>query len=130
MARRGIALVPDEIEYAVNTGMKSGMIDVKKNTVVTVIEKNGLQEAGGVRRLSLGGGDADMRLSSSRAILLCTELEVTMPTNCSYVWMYFLQFYCYPFMHTLTLDRRSPVTYLTCSEQSAVRAVAGAFAAI
>ena len=46
-----------------------------------------------------------MRLSSSRAILLCTELEVTMPTNCSYVWMYFLQFYCYPFMHTLTLNR-------------------------
>ena len=130
MARRGIALVPDEIEYAVNTGMKAGMIDVKKNTVVTVIEKNGLQEAGGVRRLSLGGGDADMRLSSSRAILLCTELEVTMPTNCSYVWMYFLQFYCYPFMHTLTLDRRSPVTYLTCSERPAVRAVAGAFAAI
>ena len=91
--------------------MKAGMIDVKKNTVVTVIEKNGLQEAGGVRRLSLGGGDADMRLSSSRAILLCTELEVTMPTNCSYVWMYFLQFYCYPFMHTLTLNRHSPVTH-------------------
>ena len=119
------------MELMVSTGVKkSGMIDVKKNTVVTVIEKNGLQEAGGARRLSLGGGDADMRLSSSRAILLCTELEVTMPTNCSYVWMYFLQFYCYPFMHTLTLDRRSPVTYLTCSEQSAVRAIAGAFAAI
>ena len=94
------------MELMVSTGVKkSGMIDVKKNTVVTVIEKNGLQEAGGVRRLSLGGGDADMRLSSSRAILLCTELEVTMPTNCSYVWMYFLQFYCYPFMHTLTLNR-------------------------
>ena len=119
------------MELMVSTGVKkSGMIDVKKNTVVTVIEKNGLQEAGGVRRLSLGGGDADMRLSSSRAILLCTELEVTMPTNCSYVWMYFLQFYCYPFMHTLTLNRRSPVTYLTCSEHSAVRAIAGAFAAI
>ena len=119
------------MELMVSTGVKkSGMIDVKKNTVVTVIEKNSLQEAGGARRLSLGGGDADMRLSSSRAILLCTELEVTMPTNCSYVWMYFLQFYCYPFMHTLTLNRRSPVTYLTCSEHSAVRAIAGAFAAI
>ena len=55
MARRGIALVPDEIEYAVNTGMKSGMIDVKKNTVVTVIEKNGLQEAGGASHIIFGG---------------------------------------------------------------------------
>ena len=111
MARRGIALISDEMDLAVSTGVKkSGMIDVKKNTVVTVIEKNGLQEAGGARRLSLGG-DADMKLSSSRAILLCTSLDVAMPTDGSYVWMYFLQFYCYPFMHTLTLNRDTPATH-------------------
>ena len=112
MARHGIALISDEMELTVSTGVKkSGMIDVKKNTVVTVIEKNGLQEAGGARRLSLGGGDTDMKLSSSRAILLCTSLEVAMPTDGSYVWMYFLQFYCYPFMHTLTLNRDTPATH-------------------
>ena len=111
MARRGIALISDEMELMVSTGVKkSGMIDVKKNTVVTVIEKNGLQEAGGARRLSLGG-DADMKLSSSRAILLCTSLDVAMPTDGSYVWMYFLQFYCYPFMHILTLNRDTPATH-------------------
>ena len=102
MARRGIALISDEMELTVSTGVKkSGMID----------EKNGLQEAGGARRLSLGGGDTDMKLSSSRAILLCTSLEVAMPTDGSYVWMYFLQFYCYPFMHTLTLNRDTPATH-------------------
>ena len=111
MARRGIALISDEMDLAVSTGVKkSGMIDVKKNTVVIVSEKNGLQEAGGARRLSLGG-DADMKLSSSRAILLCTSLDVAMPTDGSYVWMYFLQFYCYPFMHTLTLNRDTPATH-------------------
>ena len=99
------------MDLAVSTGVKkSGMIDVKKNTVVIVSEKNGLQEAGGARRLSLGG-DADMKLSSSRAILLCTSLDVAMPTDGSYVWMYFLQFYCYPFMHTLTLNRDTPATH-------------------
>ena len=56
MARRGIALISDEMELTVSTGVKkSGMIDVKKNTVVTVIEKNGLQEAGGASHIIFGG---------------------------------------------------------------------------
>ena len=106
MARRGVALISDEMDLAVSTGVKkSGMIDVKKNTVVIVIEKNSLQEAGGASHIIFGGEYADMMMLGSRDSLLCTELEVTMPTNCSYVWMYFLQFYCYPFMHTLTLNR-------------------------
>ena len=130
MARRGIALVPDEIEYAVNTGMKAGMIDVKKNTVVIVIEKNGLQEAGGASHIIFGGEYADMMMLGSRDSLLCTELEVTLPTDNSYKWLLFVACYCFPFMHTLTLNRRSPVTYLTCSEHSAVRAIAGAYAAL
>ena len=108
MARRGIALVPDEIEYAVNTGMKkSGMIDVKKNTVVIVIEKNSLQEAGGASHIIFGGEYADMMMLGSRDSLLCTELEVTLPTDNSYKWLLFVACYCFPFMHTLTLNRHT-----------------------
>ena len=92
------------MDLTVNTGVKkSGMIDVKKNTVVTVIEKNGLQEPGGARRLSFSRGD-DMRLSSSREALLCTSLEVTMPTDGSYLAVFTFGDFCYPFMHTLTLN--------------------------
>ena len=111
MARHGIALISDEIEYAVNTGMKSGMIDVKKNTVVTVIEKNGLQEAGGASHIIFGGEYADMMMLGSRDSLLCTELEVTLPTDNSYKWLLFVACYCFPFMHTLTLNRDTPATH-------------------
>ena len=56
MARHGVALISDEMDLAVSTGVKkSGMIDVKKNTVVIVIEKNGLQEAGGASHIIFGG---------------------------------------------------------------------------
>ena len=100
------------MDMTVSTGVKkSGMIDVKKNTVVTVIEKNGLQEAGGARRLSFSRGSTDLRLSSSREALLCTSLEVTMPTDGSYLAFFTFGDFCYPFMHTLTLNRHSPVTY-------------------
>ena len=89
-----------------NTGVKkSGMVEVKKNTVVTVIEKNGLQMAGGAVCITLGGSDADMKLSSGRSTLLCSSLEVTLQEGDSYVWVAFLLNYCYPFMQVLTLNR-------------------------
>ena len=111
MARRGIALIPDEIEYAVNTGMKAGVAEMKKNTVVTVIEKNSLQEAGGASHIIFGGEYADMMMLGSRDSLLCTELEVTLPTDNSYKWLLFVACYCFPFMHTLTLNRDTPATH-------------------
>ena len=111
MARRGIALVPNETEYAVSTGMKAGVMEMKKNTVVTVVEKNGLQEAGGALRISFGGRYADMKLLGTRDMLVCTELEVTLPTDNSYKWLLFVACYCCPFMHTLTLNRDTPATH-------------------
>ena len=98
--------------------------------MVGIISWDKPQPTGETVRVSFSKDDADIEQLGNYNTMKCAELEVTLGTGNNYAAIFALAGYCYPFMHTLTLNRRSPVTYLTCSEQSAVRAVAGAFAAL
>ena len=86
-----------------STGVKAGVAELKRNSVVTVIEKNGLQEPGGAAMVANMDGLKALELHS-RDSLLCTSLEATLGEGDSYKWMLFLATFCYPFMHTLTLN--------------------------
>ena len=87
--------------------------------MVGIISWDKPQPTGETVRVSFSKDDADIEQLGNYNTMKCAELEVTLGTGNSGVAIFALAGYCYPFMHTLT-----------CSERPAVRAIAGAFAAI
>ena len=106
MVRRGITLIDDETQCRVNVkANRSGEVSLNKNSVVTVIDTSGDHVAGGAVHVDLDASTDNMEQLSTRSTVLCSSLELTLPEGTTYMWLVTLLLSCYPFMHTLTINR-------------------------
>ena len=78
---------------------------LQKNTVLGIISRDKPQPTGETVRVSFLMDDDNMTQLDSYKTMMCAELEVTLGTGNNYVAIFALAGYCYPFMHTLTLNR-------------------------
>ena len=73
--------------------------------MVGIISWDKPQPTGETVRVSFSKDDADIEQLGNYNTMKCAELEVTLGTGNSGVAIFALAGYCYPFMHTLTLNR-------------------------
>ena len=99
LARRGIALIPDETELELkNTKERSGSLLLKPNTVVRVTKTADTPTQSGIARVTLtkdGSNHAQLRYAE---VLRCHTLFLELPDTSCYVWLLHMLDYCYPFM--------------------------------
>ena len=73
--------------------------------MVGIISWDKPQPTGETVRVSFSKDDADIEQLGNYNTMKCAELEVTLGAGNSGVAIFALAGYCYPFMHTLTLNR-------------------------
>lgn len=104
LARRGIALIPDETELELkNTKERSGSLLLKPNTVVRVTKTADTPTQSGIARVTLtkdGSNHAQLRYAE---VLRCHTLFLELPDTSCFVWLLHMLDYCYPFMKKLVL---------------------------
>ena len=79
--------------------------------MVGIISWDKPQPTGETVRVSFSKDDADIEQLGNYNTMKCAELEVTLGAGNNYVAIFALTGFCYPFMHTLTLNRHTPATH-------------------
>ena len=104
LARRGIALVPDNVELSVkNAKTRDELLQLKSSSSVAVKERAVAQKASGPVRVNMGNMDEVNDLGSYRS-LMCSSLTLTLTHSFHAANLLALLEYCFPFARTLTLE--------------------------
>lgn len=104
LARRGMVLVPDNVELSVkNAKTRDDLLQLKSSSSVAVKERAAAQKAGGPVRVNMSNMDEVNDLGSYES-LMCSSLTVTLPHSFYATDLFNLLEYCFPFATTLTLE--------------------------
>ena len=104
LARRGMALVPDNVELSVkNAKTRDDLLQLKSSSSVAVKERAAAQKAGGPVCVNMSNMSEVINLGSYES-LMCSSLTVALTHSFHAADLFNLLEYCFPFATTLTLE--------------------------